>query len=526
MRALLACLIALIASLGCAVTTPGNRPSQLPAELRIRALREAGVPRRVVLVTIAGLESSDWLTASGFLPGEDEAVRMPGLAQLAAEGAFGVSARPPTPGSSYGSHATLVTGVRPDRHGIFADELLDGASSRALPAWDSRLLRATTLWESALGRGVLALGWPTTDGARIELLVPDAEPDGAGADWLAFARARSSPPLITSLEAIAKRQLDATPRDPAGNRRTRAGWPTADERDAAFVETACDVAGSERDPALWLIRLVEPARVLTLQGHGTREHAAALARADAHVARLLACLAEHDRLADTALFVVGDVVYRSTPTEIAPNAVLARENLIGRDPRSSTGVRSWLAAAHSHGRSAYVYAKDADDALAARRVLEREATRSLAFDVVAAADLAASGAARDAWFGLQARPGYRFGNALSGPLLRPSDVRSSPGGFALGDGAVASVGLIAWGRGIRAGMRVPELALVDVAPTIARLLGLRLDDTLDGRVLIGILRASQPLPPPGPKRLSGAGGADVEKTLREMGGGRDLGSDR
>lgn len=79
---------------------------------------------------------------------------------------------------------------------------------------------------------------------------------------------------------------------------------------------------------------------------------------------------------------------------------------------------------------------------------------------------------------------------------------------------------------MREQVRVPELALVDVAPTIARLLGLRLDEKLDGRAQIGILRASQPLPPPGPKRVGVGNDGDVERTLRELGGGRELGRDR
>ena len=72
---------------------------------------------------------------------------------------------------------------------------------------------------------------------------------------------------------------------------------------------------------------------------------------------------------------------------------------------------------------------------------------------------------------------------------------------------------------------MPELALVDVAPTIARLLGLRLDDGLDGRTLVGILRASQALPPPGPKRIGVGSDGDIPRTLRELGRGDENGSE-
>jgi len=512
--------------LACA-RPPASEPAPEPrSESRLRALREAGAPRRVVLVTVAGLESADFLAPSGFTATPGDPVRMPFLAGLAAEGALGIHAAPPSPGSSYASHATLVTGLRPDRHGVVADEALDPTGDRAVPFWDSRLLRGTTLWDAALGRGVLALGWPTTDGARIELLVPDAEPDAEGGAWLPFMRGRSTPMLSVELEAIAATQLADSRRGGSGKERDPASWPTARERDDAFVTLACRTAASERDPALLLIRLVDPIVAFARHGHSSREHAAALRRTDARLARLVGCLDGADRLADSAIVVVGDVAYRPVHSEIAPNVALVREKLIGRDPRSKTGVRSWLALSRSHGRSAYVYSKDAERALAARRVLEAEAARSGAFEIVPAADLAAAGADREAWFGLTARPGYAFGNALMGPITRPSELRSSPGGFAFREGAEGAVGFVAWGRGVRGQVRVPELSLADVAPTIATLLGLRLDEKLDGRALSGILRASQPLPPPGPKRLGVGHDGDVERTLREMGGGHDLGSDR
>ncbi len=41
--------------------------------------------------------------------------------------------------------------------------------------------------------------------------------------------------------------------------------------------------------------------------------------------------------------------------------------------------------------------------------------------------------------------------------------------------------LVAWGAGIRPGARLPVIDSVDVAPTIARLLGLRMEN-VDGTV--------------------------------------------
>ena len=51
------------------------------------------------------------------------------------------------------------------------------------------------------------------------------------------------------------------------------------------------------------------------------------------------------------------------------------------------------------------------------------------------------------------------------------------------------MGFVAWGRGLRSGVRVPHMSLADVAPTLAVLLGVELAET-DGRALVGLLEAN------------------------------------
>lgn len=492
---------------------------------RSAALGETGPPRRVFLITVAGLQSGDFLNARGHIASESDSIRMPNLAGLARDGAIGIQVHPPTPSSTYASHATLATGRLPNEHGIIADEALDEGGNRSLPFTDNRLLKGTALWDAAIGRGVLALGWPTTNGARIELVVPDGVPSDSSVSWLEYIRGQSSPLLVRELDAIAEAAL-ADPERPKDDDETPRAWPTPAEKDAAFAELACRIIASERDPGLWLIRFDQTAIYQRAFGFGSIEVDEALARIDVEIGRIGACLEDTGVLGETAIFVTGDVGYAPVHTRVDPNVILAKNRLIGRDPRSMTGVRSWLALSRSNGRSAYVYARDAKDAVAARELLEEEALRTGGFEVVSAADLAGAGADSQAWFGLAAKPGFVLGNGLAQPVVRPSELRSSPGGFPFLDVDSSSVGLVAWGRGVRSRVRMPSFDLTDVAPTIGTLLGLRLDGTLDGEPLLGMLRAEAPLPPPGPKRLGVDGDGDIDRTLRELGGGRELGRDQ
>jgi len=514
-----------LACLSCATSSLSDEDAAKD-DSTLAGWRQGGPPRRVILITIAGLEATDFLNVWGHAASENDPVQMPNLARFAREGSIGIQVSPPTPSSTYASHATIATGRLPARHGIVADRALDEDGKRSLPYWDNRLLKGMAIWDAAIGRGVLSLGWPTTTGARIELLVPDGASLDESSSWLDYMRNVSSPMLVRALEAMSEEAIDEASSIVGGQRDPRT-WPTADEKDAAFIELACRIARSERDPGLWMIRLEQTAAISRIAGTGSVQVAEALARVDASLGQLDACLTETDKISDTAIFVTGDVAFQAVHTRVDPNIVLVNGGLVGRDPRSSMGVRSWLAISRTNGRSAYVYARDAANALAARELLEAESARTGAFAVVSAADLAAGGGDPQAWFGLSAMPGFFIGNGLARPALRPSEMRGIEGAFPFLEPAASSVGFVAWGRGVRPQVHVAEAELVDLAPTIASLLGLRLDEDLDGEKMIGILRAEVPMPPPGPKRLGvGNEDGDVDRALRELGGGRPLGSDR
>jgi predicted AlkP superfamily pyrophosphatase or phosphodiesterase len=499
---------------GCQTKTLKERHVRDAAEMGRLAPISAGTPRRVVLITISGLQSSDFLDPWGHVAGPGQAVRMPNLAELAREGVIGLSAFPPSPGASRTSHATLVTGLSPRRHGIVSDVTLDESGSRSLPFLDSRMLQGVPLWDAAIARGVLALDWPTTSVARIELLVPEVRVD-EGVSWLDQIRSQSTQVLVRGLEAQAAADLERSASDLTGfEKREPSSWPNPSEKDAALIEVACEVAASERDPGLWLLRLSQTEVTQRASGGGSLETSAALAAVDQGLGRFIDCLREAGRLEDTALFVVGDVAYQPVHSTVEPNIALVRSGLIGRDPRSTTGVRSWLALARSQGRSAYVYARETSSALEARDVLKAEAARTGAFTIVSAKDLEAAEADPQAWFGLVATPGYQIGNALDGEAVRVSDARSMPGAFRLGESSGEAVGFVAWGKGVRSQVRVLSLYFEDIAPTIAGLLGLRLDDDLDGREISGIMRGAVAPPPPGPKRLGVEGKGKASDYLR------------
>jgi predicted AlkP superfamily pyrophosphatase or phosphodiesterase len=422
-------------------------------------------PNHVVLVSVGGLSADRYRNAGAGEPA------MPMLARLAEAGVSADRVHPVAPASSYPAHASLVTGRRPAVHGIVANRRLGDHGVRQAVYSHASLLRAPTLWQLATQAQlrVASLDWPSTVGASISQLLPDLEPSRPGDTWLSVLSDASTPELMAVTRA-------AGGADPAVRR------PGAD-RDAVLVEVACRLLASPERPRLILLHLRGSLASIIAEGSRSPETDAAFGRVDAEIARLLDCLRAEGVLEHSALLVVGDHGTLPVHTLASPNAALAAAGLLTHGPQ---GLVSWTAIARSNGGSAFVYARTDEDALLARRALLAEAERTRAFRIVSADEMLRLGADPEAWFGLEAEPGFVFSDSAQPPFLRPSPLRAV-GGYLPGHEAM-DVGFVAWGRGLRQRVNIPEMQQTDVAPTAARLLGLRLDTGAGGgRPLVGAL---------------------------------------
>jgi hypothetical protein len=449
MRAPLLLFSAAAALLACAAAPVAPRVAPLPAELA--AGDAAGRPAQLVLVSVGGLTPERYREGGG----------MPALAAFAAAGVAAEGVAPVAPAAVYPVHATLLTGVVPSQHGVLADQLIGERGIRRTQPHHASRLRAPTLWQRVTESGgtVAAFDWPTTAGAQIASLLPDLVPERAGERWQDLV-AKSATPWIAERVAAAPPEV---------------AEPGA-ARDTLLVDLAC--ASLAQSPRLVLLRLRGGEVWLAAVGPRGAEVGPAFAQVDQELARLVRCAARSGRLAELALVVVGDRALLAAHTAVRPNAWLREEGLIGAQGR-------WKALARSNGGSAFVYASDAQSALLARRRLESAAGESNAFRVVSAEEMIRRQADREAWFGLEADPGFVFDDTIASPAIVPSRVRGA-GGY-LDDGAALHTGFVAFGRGVRRGLDVPQMSQLDVAPTLAALLGVPLEPT-GGRALVGLLR--------------------------------------
>jgi len=367
----LAVLVAVVL-LACAQDADRTDMLTLPA-----LASPAQPPSGLVLVSVAGLSPDRYRGAGG------QPAAMPTLAALAKVGVAADAVRSVAPATRYPAHATLLSGRRPSGHGIVADLRLGEHGVRTTPYWHASHLQAPMLWEvaSQAGLRVATLGWPSTVGASISLNLPDLEPARRGETWLGVLEGAAAPGLL----ALARE---------AGGGEPAAQLPGA-ARDAVLVEVACRLLSSSEPPHLLLLHLSQTALPLAARGVDAPETRAAFAAADAGVTRLLRCADEQGRLERTAFVVVGDHGATPVHTMVAPNVALAAAGLL-TPQQVSPDLLSWAAIVRSNGGSAFVYARDGEDALLARTELEKAALQTEAFRVVSAEEMLRLGADPDA----------------------------------------------------------------------------------------------------------------------------------
>ncbi len=477
------CLLAAVsAACGSELGSAPGGLSGLSGRLQETQPVSPGRPDPVLLVSVAGLTPDLYLRAP---------TPMPILADLARAGVAAEFVESVVPATVYPVHTSLVTGRPPNHHGVPADRLLGARGVRRARYSHASYVQGPTLWQSAIDAkiGVAALDWPATQGAAIPLLLPDVLPIRRGERWSDLLAGTTTPWLLE----IAR----SRPEELAAS-----GRPGA-SRDALLVDMVCKVVAGEPPPGLILLRLSQTEPVLNAQGPYSEQAREAFARVDADLGDLLGCLEEVGSFASAAIVVVGDRTVRPVHTAVRPNFVMAEAGLLSFD--SSGAVERWSAVVRSNGGSAFVYARDDHSAVGARSALEAEAERSGAFRIVTADEMIRRDADSEAWFGLEARPGFAFDDSARGPLLRPAKRRSA-GGY-LEPRLELGPGFVAYGRGLRRNLRLPEIDQLDIAPTIAKLRGLELPGAR-GRAFVGVLHLPADPRPAG--EAGGRSGGDLQ----------------
>jgi predicted AlkP superfamily pyrophosphatase or phosphodiesterase len=423
--------------------------------------------RHVVMILIDGLPA--------YLFGDSHA-SLPVIRGLASEGVLAEGGmRTSDPTITWPNMTTLITGCHADRHGV----LFNGGLERRGPGelvqyFESRtqqeLVRVPLLFDvlQQAGKTAAAINWPCTRGSTS---IDDNFPDVPGA--LAYTTPRIKD------EMARKRLLERYTED------------NEVVQDEIWTDIACTII-RDRMPRFLALHLNTVDSVHHRYGPKSLAGYAAAAFNDANVGRVLAALDGAKVRDQTAVFIVADHGFIAVPKAIRPNAVLRREGLLTfREGRIVSGRVLTIPA----GGTAMVYLTDPATAAQDRKEVIRlfqgaegiaavvEPTHYAHYHLPQPRDNQAMGDLL-----LAAKQGYTFSLDATGDELIIANPNPTAGthGFLSTEAQMNAI-FVAAGAGIKTGTRVATIDNINVAPTIARLLGVSLP-MATGHVLEEVLQ--------------------------------------
>jgi predicted AlkP superfamily pyrophosphatase or phosphodiesterase len=424
----------------------------------------------VVLISLGGFPASEL---------RDEKVLAPTLRRLASEGAVASRMTAIDPAISWPNHAALATGVGANKHGVLYNGILVRGGPRTpvqvKPCSRAEILRAPTFYDLAheAGQTTAQVGWPPCE-------------TGETINW-SFGELADSKSLIAhemiQAGALKDSDLDQVP------------VTTSARRDEMWSRAVTHVITQHR-PQVLLVRLTDFDAVTHKYGPGTPESRAAISAADARINQILEVLKRMSLLERATILVVSDQGFKPARRNIRPNAALRKAGLLTIvGPKVLPKVVGADAYALTAGGIAQLFLTNPDRREETRaRIKEIFAGMEGVERVVEPPAYAKSGfpdanqSDQMGDFVLLAKPGYGFIAAPDGEPV--TDVVEGTTvafhGFPSSDPDMDGI-FIAWGRHVRAGIHLDKVSNVDVAPTIAQILGLKMEN-VDGKILRDILQ--------------------------------------
>jgi predicted AlkP superfamily pyrophosphatase or phosphodiesterase len=465
-----------------------------PAGLTLAAPVQAQAPatnRHVIVISIDGFAA--YALA-------DQAVPLPHLRALAKAGVMAEAMLPINPTVTWPNHTAMVTGVGPDRHGV----LYNG-----LPVRRTTGTGAPIKIEAHVDKPQLVLAPTVYDLAHQHGLTT------AEIDWVAIEHA---PTITWSFPEYDEPQLPVAREMVAAGVVTEAdlqrfGKAPITFRDEIWTRAAEHLIKTHK-PNLLLFHLLTTDSVQHQYGARTLAAQTALALADARVGRLVDACRAAGILETTTFVIVSDHGFKTYKQRIRPNIVLKQHALGNAAWAVAEGGTAMVyltgdaanagagAGAASKAGSATTAASAAGTAAAADRAKTIEAVKQ-AFvgvdgiaQVLTPEDFATYGypspekTERMSSLVLAARDGFAFDDSVEGDIVSPVAAGASLGahGYLNTDDDMRAI-FIASGAGVRRGATLGVIHNVDVAPTIARWLGLDMTNIV-GHALTEIIDAT------------------------------------
>ncbi len=427
--------------------------------------------RHVIVVSVDGL------MPEAYLEPDTHGLNVPTLRAMAGSGAVSDGVQSVFPTLTYPAHTSIATGTNPGTHGIVANETLDPLDQNMRGwRWYAEDIRVPALWDAARRRGLRTalVSWPVTVGAQATAIVPEYWRAGNRED-VKLSKALSTPGL---LDAVARRWPDFW---------ERYNPPRA--RDSALTDIAVHLIATQR-PHLLMLHIYDVDHEQHHNGVWSEQAKQAIEGADAQIARVIEAAKKAGIWQRTALVVVSDHGFAPFAQRFRPGVYLAQRGLVTLDERGR--VTDWKAAVLTMHGLAYIYLKDPQDARTQEELgylfePMRGKEGSGIRHVYTREEVARLGGDGEAFLALAAQDGYDMVSGYVGDVFFPPG--TSVAGHGLDPrlrGMAAS--LLVYGPRVQPG-KIEGARLIDIAPTVTRWLGLRMDKAEGKPLEIGVGKA-------------------------------------
>lgn len=387
------------------------------------------------------------------------------------------------PSLTYPAHTTIVTGNYPIHHGIINNTLLEPGKLDPNWYWYSKYIQGKTLFDLAHEEGLTtcSLLWPVTGRSKITYNLPEIFPTKKWHHQL----------VMSGLAGSLSYQLELNTR--FGTLRQGTKQPYLDD----FVMACAKHTLIKYKPNLMCVHLTDVDTHRHYTGYSSIESKNALIRHDHRLDEILAALKEADIYNETTVILLGDHDQKPVHSTIKLNKYFLDKGLIRCNQKGK--IISYDVIAKSCDGACYIYTKNNQNLTQIKQITAMLDTLQLLPSnpiekCFSKDEVIALGADANCDFMLEAKEGYYFVDDLDGDIIEPvnkKDIGHVPHRVLSAHGYLPSKShyttfFIAAGPGIKPKFVKEGGKLINHAPTLAHLLGLKLQNS-DGQIEWSIL---------------------------------------
>jgi predicted AlkP superfamily pyrophosphatase or phosphodiesterase len=411
----------------------------------------------VLMISVDGMRP-DYITKA-----TAHGLKVPVLRSFMQNGMYANGVVGVVPTVTFPSHATLVTGVWPETHGIYNNVRFDPLNrNKDAWYWYASDIKAPTLWHRAAQAGIVTASvfWPSTTNADdIDYLVP--------------AYPTHSPEDASLIEALSR------PVGYLSKLEKETGpfyiYDSVLAFDDLLTRTSVSIIRDAK-PGFMTIHLVSLDHFEHMTGPFSAESDNAMERTDQMIGQLVE--AERANDPNAIIAVVSDHGFAATHTSVNLLIPFVEAGFIQlkKSPHDQPSIASWKATMWNADGSAYIVLRDPKDrqTLSGVQALLKHLQQNPLYGIariLSHEDIAARGGDPNASFLVEWEPGFTGGGKLEGDVVR-SIFGTGTHGY-LPDRPELQSSFFAIGSGIHS-CDVGTIDMRQIAPTLAEWMGINL----------------------------------------------------